>query len=218
MAEREVDFKRMSGEQRDFKREQRDGVYAVGKNLSVGQRVKNSTIRIVGVNQRLLADDNIEEILICSIRCSEAWGTREEEIEVSSENFKGLFSFIRKKFRDIFVLQSRSEVLEEYLSAVNRRDFNENNSKLNRKITSAVIGWSQIDGEVRYRLGDGSFYSGYFILVVNSENRFQIFQKGFAMRGVGHENEVAEMLWLFLHSPYVLGAVGKLKVNNRSSE
>ncbi len=184
-----------------------DGVYTINKDKSAGQRVTNATIRIVGVNNRINSDDTVEEILTCAVSCLEVWGSREEEVEISSESFKTLFSLVRKKFRDVFVLQNRSEVLEEYLSAVNQRDFGENSSKLRQKITSAVIGWSKIDGKIRYRLGDGAFYTDYILPTVNLENRlqiFQIFSKGFEFREIGHGNEIAEVLWLFSHVAYVL--------------
>lgn len=184
-----------------------DGVYSLNKDLSTGQRVTNATIRIVGINNRINPDDTVEEILTCAVRCLEVWGSREEEVEISSESFKTVFMLICKKFRDIFVLQNRSEVLEEYLSAVNQRDFGENSSKLRQKTTSAVIGWSQINGEIRYRLGDGDFYKDYFIPPLNLENRlqiFQIFSRGFEFREIGHGNEIAEVLWLFSHVAYVL--------------
>ncbi len=69
--------------------------------------------------------------------------------------------------------------MEEYLSAVNQLAFGENESKLILKTTAAVIGWSQMDGEVRYYLGDGAFYADYFFPTVNLENRLEIFSKGF---------------------------------------
>ena len=184
--------------------EQEDGVYSLNKDLSAGQRVTNATIRIAGVNNRINPDDSVEEILICAVSCLEVWGAREEEIEISSESFKSVFSLVRKKFRDIFVLQNRSEVLEEYLSAVNQRDFGENSSRLRQKTTSAVIGWAQIDGKIRYCLGDGDFYKDYFLPTLNLENRLQMFSRGFEFREVGHGNENAELLWLFAHVPYVL--------------
>ena len=181
-----------------------NGVYALSKDFTAGQRVTNATVRIVGMNRRINADDGVEEILTCSVRCLDAWGSQCKELEVSSENFKNLFSLIRKKFRDVFVLQNRSEVLEEYMAAVNQRAFGENESTLRRKTTAAVIGWSRLEGAVRYYLGDGNFYSDYVIPMVNLENRFQIFQKGFEFREIGHGDEIAEVLWLFAHAPYVL--------------
>ena len=184
--------------------EQEDGVYSLNKDLSAGQRVTNATIRIAGVNNKINPDDSVEEILICAVSCLEVWGAREEEIEISSEAFKSVFSLVRKKFRDVFVLQNRSEVLEEYLSAVNQRDFGENSSRLRQKTTSAVIGWAQIDGKIRYCLGDGDFYKDYFLPTLNLENRLQMFSRGFEFREVGHGNENAELLWLFAHVPYVL--------------
>ena len=114
-------------------------------------------------------------------------------------------SFERKFQKFIFAnLQNRSEVLEEYMAAVNQRAFGENESTLRRKTTAAVIGWSRLEGAVRYYLGDGNFYSDYVIPMVNLENRFQIFQKGFEFREIGHGDEIAEVLWLFAHAPYVL--------------
>ena len=181
-----------------------NGVYALNKDFTAGQRVTNATIRIVGINRRINADGSLEEILTCSVRCLDAWGSQCEELEVSSEDFKGLFSTIRKKFRDVFVLQSRSDVLEEYLAVVNQRAFGENESTLRRKTTAAVIGWSKLDGTVRYYLGDGNFYSDYVIPMVNLENRLEIFSKGFEFREIGHGDEIAEVLWLFAHAPYVL--------------
>lgn len=139
--------------------------------------------------------------MTCEIRCQDAWGTQAEVLEVPSDDFKNVFAIIRKKFRDVFVLQSRSDVLEEYLSVVNQRDFGENAATLQQKNTAAVIGWSQLDGECHYRVGDGAFYAGYEIPNVQLENRWQIFQNGFSFREVGHGNETAEVLWLFAHAP-----------------
>ena len=181
-----------------------DGVYTVNKDKFAGQRVTNATIRIVGLKRRIHADDTYEEILSCSVRWVTLSGKQKEEIEVPSDEFKGLFSLIRRKFRDVFVLQSRSDVLEEYLSAVNQLAFGENESTLKRKITAAVIGWSQMDGESRYRLGDGTFYSSYYLPEVHLENRLEIFKRGFEFREIGHGDEIAEVLWLFAHAPYVL--------------
>lgn len=181
-----------------------DGVYTINKDKSAGQRVTNATIRIVGLKRRIHADDTYEEILSCSVRWVTLSGKQKEEIEVPSDEFKGLFSLIRRKFRDVFVLQSRSDVLEEYLSAVNQLAFGENESTLKRKITAAVIGWSQMDGESRYRLGDGTFYSSYYLPEVHLENRLEIFKRGFEFREIGHGDEIAEVLWLFAHAPYVL--------------
>lgn len=171
-----------------------DGVYALSKDFSAGHRVTNATIRIVGMNRRIKADDSVEEILTCSIKCSDAWGVQCKELEVSSEDFKSLFPIIRKKFRDVFVLQSRSEILEEYLAEVNQRAFGENESSLRRKTTATVIGWSKLDGIVRYYFGDENFYSDYVIPMVNLEDRHRIFSRGFEFREIGHGDEVAEVL------------------------
>lgn len=181
-----------------------DGVYSLSKEGVAGQRITNATIRIVALNLRIRADDTVEEFLTCAVGCSDAWGQREEEVEIASDDFKTLFVLIRRRFRDVFVLQSRSDVLEEYLSAVNQRDFCENAPKLRQKITAEVIGWSEIDGEVRYRLGEGAFYADYNIPSLNHENRTQIFHRGFEFHEIGHGNEIVEVLWLFAHSPYVL--------------
>lgn len=181
-----------------------DGVYTIGKGKAAGQRVTNATIRIVGLKRRIHADDTCEEILSCSVRWGTLSGKKAEEIEVPSDEFKSLFALIRRRFRDVFVLQSRSDVLEEYLSAVNQLAFGENESKLILKTTAAVIGWSQMDGEVRYYLGDGAFYADYFFPTVNLENRLEIFSKGFEFREIGHGDEIAGVLWLFAHAPYVL--------------
>lgn len=181
-----------------------DGVYSLSKEGVAGQRITNATIRIVALNIRIRADDTVEEFLTCAVGCSDAWGQREEEVEIASDDFKTLFVLIRRRFRDVFVLQSRSDVLEEYLSAVNQRDFCENAPKLRQKITAEVIGWSEIDGEVRYRLGEGAFYADYNIPSLNHENRTQIFHRGFEFHEIGHGNEIVEVLWLFAHSPYVL--------------
>lgn len=181
-----------------------DGVYTIGKGKSAGQRVTNATVRLVGITQRIKADDAVEEILTCSVRWTTLSGKQAEEIEVPSDEFKGLFSLIRKKFRDVFVLQSRSEVLEEYLSSVNQLAVGEHESTLRRKTTAAVMGWSQIEGESRYCLGDGAFYSDYVLPEINLENRLEIFQNGFEFRAIGHGDEIAEVLWLFAHASYVL--------------
>ena len=181
-----------------------DGVYSLSREGLAGQRITNAIIRIVGLNRRIRADDTVEEFLTCAVGCSDAWGQREEEVEIGSNDFKTLFVLIRKRFRDVFVLQSRSDVLEEYLSAINQRDFSENAPKLRQKITAEVIGWSENDGKVSYRLGEGAFYADYNIPSVNHENRTQIFHRGFEFREVGRGNEIIEFLWLFAHSPYVL--------------
>ena len=94
--------------------------------------------------------------------------------------------------------------MEEYLSAVNQLAFIENESILRRKITAAAIGWSQMDGEVRYYLGDEAFYTDYVLPTVNLENRLEIFRKGFEFREIGHGDEIAKVLWSFAHAPYVL--------------
>lgn len=181
-----------------------DGVYTIGKGKAAGQRVTNATVRLIGVNRRIYADNTYEEFLTCSVRWVTLSGKQAEEIEVPDEDFKNLFALIRRKFRDVFVLQSRSDVLEEYLSAVNQLAFGENESNLRRKITAAVIGWSQMDGEVRYYLGEGAFYADYVLPTVNLENRLAIFSKGFEFREIGHGDKIAEVLWLFAHAPYVL--------------
>ena len=184
--------------------ERDDRVYSSNRG-SANQRITNATVKIIGITRKINADDSISEILTCEIRCPNAWGTQAEVLDVTSEDFKNLFSIVRKKFRDIFVLQSRSDVLEEYLTVVNQRDFGENASTLQQKTVAASIGWSTIDGECRYRIGnDGIFYAGYEIPTVKLENRWNIFQNGFNFREVGHGNDTTEVLWLFAHAPYVL--------------
>ena len=183
--------------------ERDDGVYASNRG-SANQRITNATVKIIGITKKINADDSVSEILTCEIRCPDAWGTQAAVLDVPSEDFKNLFSIVRKKFRDIFVLQSRSDVLEEYLAVANQRDFGENASTLQQKTVAASIGWSTIDGECRYRLGDGAFYAGYEIPTVQLENQWNIFQNGFSFREVGHGNEISEVLWLFAHAPYVL--------------
>ena len=184
--------------------ERYDGIYANNRGSTIGQKITNAIVKIIGITKKINDDDSISEILTCEIRCPDAWGTQTEVLDVPSEDFKNLFALVRKKFRDIFVLQSRSDVLEEYLTVVNQRDFGENASTLQQKTVAASIGWSTIDGECRYRLGDGAFYAGYEIPTVQLENRWQIFQDGFSFREVGHGNDIAEVLWLFSHAPYVL--------------
>lgn len=112
--------------------ERNDGVYASNRG-SANQRITNATVKIIGITKKINADDSISEILTCEIRCPDAWGTQTEILEVPSEEFKNVFAIIRKKFRDVFVLQSRSDVLEEYLSVINQRDFGENASTLQQK-------------------------------------------------------------------------------------
>ena len=184
--------------------ERDDGIYSNNRGSANGQRITNATVKIIGITKKINADDSISEILTCEIRCQDAWGTQAEVLEVPSDDFKNVFAIIRKKFRDVFVLQNRSDVLEEYLSVVNQRDFGENASTLQQKTIAAVIGWSQLDGECHYRVGDGAFYAGYEIPTIQLENRWNIFQNGFSFREVGHGNETAEVLWLFAHAPYVL--------------
>ena len=184
--------------------ERYDGIYASNRGSTIGQKITNAIVKIIGITKKINADDSISEILTCEIRCPDAWGTQTEVLDVPSEDFKNLFALVRKKFRDIFVLQSRSDVLEEYLTVVNQRDFGENASTLQQKTVAASIGWSTINGECRYRLGDGAFYADYEIPTVQLENRWNIFQNGFSFREVGHGNDIAEVLWLFAHAPYVL--------------
>lgn len=180
----------MSGE---FYQECGDGIYSKGDE-SERRRIFNIKIKLVRVieiwNEEGLKGKNY----VCKI-FSDVWCNQYREVVIPSDRYKDLFKVIHKLFPEIFLQDTTSEIVQEYLTDVYRRDIDE----ADIDIQSEKIGWLKIYGKIAYMIGNNDFYKSYYIPVINRYDRVSSFNAGMSFLRVGNGNETISILWLMAH-------------------
>ena len=167
------------------------------KNGSI--ELTNAVVSIVEI-ERIFSDGTCQEFFILRIEC-EVWENAHKNIKIDKNNFKSVFSILRKEFPEIKVFSKIPDALEEYLADIVNRDYNNATIRnINKK-----TGWFPLDGEpTKYELGCDSFYHTSTIPILDTANIEQIFQQGFSFLEVGHNGAACTLLFIFAHIPYVL--------------
>ena len=180
----------MSGE---FYQEGVDGIYSKENDGNV-HKIFDIKIKIVRVTEIWSNEGLKSKNYICKI-LSEVWHGQCREITIASEKYKELFKTIHKKFPEIFLQDTSSELVQEYLTDVFRRDID--NAEL--VVKAEKIGWLNVYGNLRYRLGVDDFYKDYVIPDINAYDRALIFKKGTSFLNIGKANETISVLWITAH-------------------
>ena len=179
----------------EYYMEETDGVYSK-KNGAKGNRLTNATVRIIGVEEHRSAEhDPSQEMLICAVRCEEAWGDIEREIIVSREEFKQLFRHLHRKYPEVFESVADPDARSAYLSEVFQRDY----ANAPRKVRPTLSGWLEAYGSTRYYVGEDAFYAQCAIPDITGRSRLDLFLDGTAFLDVGHGNDAIIILWLTGH-------------------
>ena len=180
----------MSGE---FYQEGVDGIYNKGTD---GNRHKifNIKIKIVRVIEIWSNEGIKSKNYVCRIS-SEVWQGHCREITISSERYKDLFKAIHRQFPEIFLQDTSSELVQEYLTDVFRRDIN--NAEI--VIEAEKIGWLNVYGNLKYMLGEDDFYRNYVIPDISAYDRALIFKKGTSFLNIGKWNDTISVLWITAH-------------------
>lgn len=173
--------------------------------------ITNATIRVIALKEIWFSETVFEAYYVCSIKCSEAWGDVEREIEVSQNSYKEIYNFICKKYSEVQKPIAKPETVEEYLTKLFQRD----SSNITKEIVADKIGWLEVAGEIKFYDGYNDFYKNYDIPDITSNNKAMLFRDGFSFLEVGND-EVIKILWLVAHLPYTLFWLRKGNVDFRS--
>ena len=173
--------------------------------------ITNATIRVIALKEIWFSETVSEAYYVCSIKCSEAWGDVEREIEVPQNSYKEIYNFICKKYSEVQKPIAKPETVEEYLTKLFQRDFD----NITKEIVADKIGWLEVAGEIKFYDGYNDFYKNYDIPDITSNNKAMLFRDGFSFLEVGND-EVIKILWLVAHLPYTLFWLRKGNVDFRS--
>lgn len=173
--------------------------------------ITNATIRVIALKEIWFSETVSEAYYVCSIKCSEAWGDVEREIEVPQNSYKEIYNFICKKYSEVQKPIAKPETVEEYLTKLFQRDFD----NITKEIVADKIGWLEVAGEIKFYDGYNDFYKNYYIPDITSNNKAMLFRDGFSFLEVGND-EVIKILWLIAHLPYTLFWLRKGNVDFRS--
>lgn len=173
--------------------------------------ITNATIRVIALKEIWFSETVFEAYYVCSIKCSEAWGDVEREIEVPQNSYKEIYNFICKKYSEVQKPIAKPETVEEYLTKLFQRD----SSNITKEIVADKIGWLEVAGEIKFYDGYNDFYKNYDIPDITSNNKAMLFRDGFSFLEVGND-EVIKILWLVAHLPYTLFWLRKVNVDFRS--
>ena len=173
--------------------------------------ITNATIRVIALKEIWFSETVFEAYYVCSIKCSEAWGDVEREIEVPQNRYKEIYNFICKKYSEVQKPIAKPETVEEYLTKLFQRDA----ANITKEIVADKIGWLEVAGEIKFYDGYNDFYKNYDIPDITSNNKAMLFRDGFSFLEVGND-EVIKILWLVAHLPYTLFWLRKVNVDFRS--
>lgn len=180
----------MSGE---FYQEGVDGIYNKG-NDGNSHKIFDIKIKIVRVIEIWSNEGLKSKNYVCRILAA-TWHGHYQEITISNDRYKDLFKVICKRFPEIFLQDTGSEIVTEYLTDVFRRDIG--NAEID--VQAEKIGWLNAYGNLRYMLGVDNFYRDYVIPDINTYNRLLIFKEGTAFLNIGKANETISLLWITAH-------------------
>lgn len=173
--------------------------------------ITNATIRVIALKEIWFSETVFEAYYVCSIKCSEAWGDVEREIEVLQNSYKEIYNFICKKYSEVQKPIAKPETVEEYLTKLFQRD----SANITKEIVADKIGWLEVAGEIKFYDGYNDFYKNYDIPDITSIDKAMLFRDGFSFLEVGND-EVIKILWLVAHFPYTLFWLRKGNVDFRS--
>lgn len=181
------------------------------KNGVQGNRISNATISIKSVEHRW-SNKKIKTFFKIVISCS----GKEKNLKIPKEDFKNGFEIIRKCFPEAYISKGDYNSKEEYLSEIYKHDI----ETAEVEYSSDVIGWVDAFESLlpKFYVGEDKFYEGMEISIPNVSyaDRREIFVKGFGFRQIGHENNVAENLWIIAHIAPALFWLRKYGVDFRS--
>lgn len=127
---------------------------------------------------------------------STIWGNQSREIVIDSKKYKNaLFKEIRDRFPELFLPDTNSEIVQEYLTDVYRRDID--NAEL--VIKAEKIGWLNVYGKTQYVIGIDDFYKTCNIPDIEKYDRIKIFNTGTAFLEIGNGNKIIALIWLTAH-------------------
>lgn len=138
----------MSGE---FYQEGVDGIYSKENDGNI-HKIFDIKIKIVRVTEIWSNEGLKSKNYVCKV-FSDVWHDHCREITIAGEKYKDLFKTIHKKFPEIFLQDTSSEHVQEYLTDVFRRDIN--NAEI--VIEAEKIGWLNVYGNLKYMLGEDDF-------------------------------------------------------------
>ena len=173
--------------------------------------ITNAIIRVIALREIWFSETASEAYYVCSIKCFEAWGNVEREIEVPKSRYKEMYNFICKKYPEVQQPIAKPETVEEYLTKLFQRD----SANITKEIVADKIGWLKVDESIKFYDGYNDFYKNYEIPDITSNNKSMLFKDGVSFLEVGND-EVIKILWLVAHLPYTLFWLRKGHVDFRS--
>ena len=185
-----IQLEGMSGE---FYQEGSDGIYDKNDENKI-RKIFDIKIKLTKVIEIWSGDGLRKKKFVCQI-FSKIWQEQSREIIIDAEKYKELFKEIYKRFPEIFLQDTGSEIVQEYLTDVFRRDID--NAQV--IIQAEKIGWLNVYGNVQYMLGIDDFYQTYKIPDISAYDRKTLFENGTAFLNVGNENETISIIWLTAH-------------------
>lgn len=181
----------MSGE---FYLEGADGIYNNGDE-SNRRKIFDLKVKITHVIEIWSPEGNCRKQYVCKL-FSTIWGNQSREIIIDSKKYKNtLFKEIRDRFTELFLPDTNSEIVQEYLTDVYRRDID--NAEL--VIKAEKIGWLNVYGKTQYVIGIDVFYKTCNIPDIEKYDRIAIFNTGTAFLEIGSNNKIISLIWLTAH-------------------
>ena len=180
----------MSGQ---FYLEGADGIYNNGDEAN-RRKIFDLKVKITHVIEIWTSEGNFKRQFVCRL-FSTVWEKQSREIIIASEKYKELFKVIHRRFPEIFLPDTTSEIVQEYLTDVYRRDI----KSAELIIQAEKMGWIKINGKTTYMIGVDDFYKTCNIPDIDSCDRIKIFNSGTSFLEVGNSKEIIAIVWLTAH-------------------
>ena len=165
-----------------------------------GLMVANATIRVVAISEIWFSDKEHNDTYTIEVSCTN-WGDQKKQLEIPAWDFKKAYETVHRKYPDVFYQLSQYDpAIEGYLTDV----YNESKAKMVRHSYSAFSGWSDIRGEIAYRIGKAPEFSTCELPEIASTDATAVFKAGTGFLTVGKEETPMRILWLYAHLGYIL--------------
>lgn len=182
-----------SGMAGQFYLECADGIYTNDDEAN-RRKIFDIKVKITKVIEIWSSEGNCRKQYVCKL-FSPVWNEESREIIIASEKYKELFKVIHRRFPEIFLPDTTSEIVQEYLTDVYRRDI----KGAEVIVQAEKMGWITIHGKTIYMIGVDDFYKTCNIPDIDKCDRIKIFNNGTSFLEVGNSKEIIAIVWLTAH-------------------
>lgn len=168
-----------------------DGLFSVNAK-GTQNLASEAKIRVISRKVIHLANGETKQCLICEISCH-SWGDRREKIEVDTDDYKAIFTDIRKKFPDVAIPAINASTFDEYLADAAKKAVDV------PVIHEAVLsGWTVWDSRAHYVIGTDPYYKHHTFpeQIACPES---VVARAQEFLEIGHKNTQIRILWLAFH-------------------